>query len=253
MLRATFKVYDIPMPFIKLLPHLDANIDCICFLQAQDNRDHLKILGLLDERLFRSKMLAVKPNGFTNERYSEGVMQFIHQRRLVQMFNDINYPGSRNQYAAPLRQVTRMRHFNAASSTRTNSPSINRLPSNPSLGLTAHVSYDQNIPRVESNYVVDKAIKCDPNDCHSSGDYDRHDHHDYDAHPTSNKFVQALPTRTKDIYACTTGADGCLIRLTHAKNINGCPTGADQSLAHPTDDKANLTTQKTPMTVMPVR
>ena len=82
MLRATFKVYDIPMPFIKLLPHLDANIDCICFLQAQDNRDHLKILGLLDERLFRSKMLAVKPNGFTNERYSEGVMQFARTGHL---------------------------------------------------------------------------------------------------------------------------------------------------------------------------
>ena len=196
-------------------------------------------------------------------------MKFIHQRRLVQIFNDINYPGSRNQYAAPLGQDTRMRHFNDTSSPKTNSPSISRSAFNQSVKLTAQVSQDEHniqdvpltsnsrkrahIPCAESNYVVDKVIKCDPNDCHSSGDYDRHDHHDYDAHPTSNKFVQALPTRTKDIYACTTGADGCLIRLTHAKNINGCPTGADQSLAHPTDDKANLTTQKTPMTVMPVR
>ena len=178
-------------------------------------------------------------------------MKFIQQRRLVQIFNDINYPGSRNQYAAPLGQETRMRHFNATSSPKTNSPSISRSAFNQSVKLTAQVSQDEHhiqdvpltsysrkrahIPCAESNYVVDKVIECD---C---------------LMPTSNKFVQVLPTRTKDIYACTTGADGCLIRLTHAKNINGCPTGADQSLAHPTDDKANLTTQKKPMTVMPVR
>ena len=258
MLRATFKVYDIPMPFIKLLPHLDANIDCICFLQAQDNHDHLKILGLLDERVFRSKMLAVKPNGFTNERYSEGVMKFIHQRRLVQMFNDINYPGSRNQYAAPLGQEARMWHFNATSNPRTNSPPISRSGFNHSVKLTAKISQDEHnirdvplasysrkrahIPRAESNHVVDKVIKCDPNDCHSPGDYDRHDHQtcDYDDHPTSNKFVQALPTRTRDNYACTTGADGCQFRLTHAKNINARPTGANQSLARPTGADQSL-------------
>ena len=170
-------------------------------------------------------------------------MQFIHQRRLVQMFNDINYPGSRNQYAAPLRQVTRMRHFNAASTTRTNSPSINRLPSNPSLGLTAHVSYDQNIPRVESNYVVDKAIKCDPNDCHSSGDYLHHGRQtcDYDARSTDTNHSLACPIRVDDHTVCQTVDHGSSGRPTGAKHSLARPTNADQSLVRPIGADQGLT------------
>ena len=98
------KVFAVELPEIILLPFLDDKVDCIAFINCRDNYDHLRIIGLFDDRMFRGKRLAAKPNGFTNLRFDPtGESKYRAQRTIVSLFNTLNYRGSRNTaLATPL-------------------------------------------------------------------------------------------------------------------------------------------------------
>ena len=97
LIREVLQVFDIQPPTINVLPFLDNKVDCAAFVICADNHDHLKIISLFDDRMFRGKRLAAKHNGFTNERYN-GVNEtkYRAQKAMVQLFNTVNYPGSGN-------------------------------------------------------------------------------------------------------------------------------------------------------------
>ena len=148
VINEVLQVFDIRCPTINILPFLDNKVDCIAFVTCEDNRDHLKIIGLLDDRMFRGKRLAAKPNGFTNERYNAANQaKYIAQKTMVQLFNVVNYPGSSNAgYTLPTTSNhARARLYTAANNESDWDPPTNRK--------RAH------IPRVNSIYVVQKSVK----------------------------------------------------------------------------------------------
>ena len=109
------KVFNMEAPDVSILPYLDDKADCIAFVNCRDNRDHLKIIGLFDDRLFRGKRLAAKPNGFTNLIFDPaGQSKYREQRSMVQLFNSVNYPGSRNCLITSYGDQSRARIYTAA-------------------------------------------------------------------------------------------------------------------------------------------
>ena len=139
------KTFVVELPEVILLPHLDNKVDCIAFINCRDNNDHLRIIGLFDDRMFRGKRLAAKPNGFTNTRFEPvGDSKYRTQRRMVSLFNQLNYPGSRNPALTSSIDTSRAHLYTAANrETNWDPPSRKR-------------TY---ISRVESNHTIQKATK----------------------------------------------------------------------------------------------
>ena len=148
LINEVLQVFDIQPPTINVLPFLDNKVDCIAFVTCADNRDHLKIISLFDDRMFRGKRLAAKPNGFTNERYNGAdETKYRAQKAMVQLFNTVNYPGSGNAGYTPPSIINHARAhlYTAANNESEWAPPASRK--------RAH------IPRVESIYVIPKSVK----------------------------------------------------------------------------------------------